>query len=156
MRPKMLQELFPRVHLLESRQLQLLSRNGCSTPTRLSLKVLLHVRHRDGDGVSHNCCFAELSEFVCPYRVLGRELSEFLSAYYLCDKADSPSSSQNSPSLPQDSLRLSEFSSPKQNCRNSIPPVSYSRRKMTSSSHQGGPQITGGSAQIQLVRCLWG
>ena len=33
----------------------------------------------------------ELSEFVCLHRVLGRELSELLSAYYLCDKANSPS-----------------------------------------------------------------
>ena len=61
-----------------------------------------------------------------PHRVPGRELSEFLSAYYLCAKANSPSSSQNSPSLPQNSVRLSEFSSPKQYSRNSIPPVSYS------------------------------
>ena len=45
----------------------------------------------------------ELSEFFGPHRVPGRELStEFLSAYYLCAKADSPSFffSQNSPSLP--------------------------------------------------------
>ena len=34
----------------------------------------------------------------------GRELSEFLSAYYLCAKANSPSFWQNSPSLPQDSV----------------------------------------------------
>ena len=27
----------------------------------------------------------ELSEFFCPHRVPGRELSEFLSAYFLCD-----------------------------------------------------------------------
>ena len=31
----------------------------------------------------------ELSEFFCPHRVPGRELSEFLSAYYLCAKASS-------------------------------------------------------------------
>ena len=42
----------------------------------------------------------ELSEFFCPHRVSGRKLSEFLSAHYLCDKANSPSFSQNSPSLP--------------------------------------------------------
>ena len=34
----------------------------------------------------------------------GGELSEFLSAYYLCAKAKSPSFSQNSPSLPQNSV----------------------------------------------------
>ena len=55
----------------------------------------------------------ELSEFFCPHRAPGKELSEFLSAYYLCDKANSPSFSQNSPSLPQNLVRLSEFS-PKQ------------------------------------------
>ena len=46
----------------------------------------------------------ELSEFSCPHRVPGRELSEFLSAYYLCAKANSPSFSQNSPTLPQNSV----------------------------------------------------
>ena len=35
-----------------------------------------------------------------PHRIPGRELSEFLSAYYLCAKANSPSFSQNSLSLP--------------------------------------------------------
>ena len=46
----------------------------------------------------------ELSEFFGPHRVPGRELSEFLSAYYLCAKANSPSLPQNSPSLPQNSV----------------------------------------------------
>ena len=55
------------------------------------------------------------------WRVPDRELSEFLSAFYLCDKANSPSFLQNSLSLPQNSVRLSEFSSPKQYSRNSIP-----------------------------------
>ena len=66
----------------------------------------------------------ELSEFFRPHWLPGSELSEFLSAYNLCAKANSPSSSQNSPSLPRNSVRLSEFSSPKQCSRNSIPPVS--------------------------------
>ena len=61
---------------------------------------------------------------IGPHRALGRELSEFLSAWYLFDKANSPSFSQNSPSSAQNSVRLSEFSSPKQYSRNSIPPVS--------------------------------
>ena len=39
----------------------------------------------------------ELSEFVRPHQAPGRELIEFLSAYYWCVKA-------NSPSLPQNSL----------------------------------------------------
>ena len=48
----------------------------------------------------------ELGEFFGPHRALGRELSEFLSAYYVCvcAKANSPSFSQNSPSLLQNSV----------------------------------------------------
>ena len=46
----------------------------------------------------------ELSEFFGAHRVPGSELSEFLSAYYLCAKANSPSFSQNSPSLPRNSV----------------------------------------------------
>ena len=42
----------------------------------------------------------ELSEFFGAHWVPGSELSELLSAYYLCAKANSPSFSQNSPSLP--------------------------------------------------------
>ena len=47
----------------------------------------------------------QLSESFCPRRAPVRELSEFLSAYYLCAQANSPSFSQNSLSLPQ---KLSE------------------------------------------------
>ena len=39
-----------------------------------------------------------------PRRVPGRELSEFLSAYYLCAKTNSPSSAQNLPILAQNSV----------------------------------------------------
>ena len=46
---------------------------------------------------------AELSEFFGPHQVPGTELGEFLSAYYLCAKANSQSFSRNSPSLPQNS-----------------------------------------------------
>ena len=46
----------------------------------------------------------ELSEFFGSHRVRGRELSEFLSAYYLCVKVNSPSFSWNSPSLLQNSV----------------------------------------------------
>ena len=46
----------------------------------------------------------ELSEFFGAHWVPGIELSEFLSAYYLCAKANSPSFLQNSPSLPQNSV----------------------------------------------------
>ena len=45
----------------------------------------------------------ELSEFFWAHWVPGSELSEFLSAYYLCANAHSPSFWQNSPSLPQNS-----------------------------------------------------
>ena len=48
----------------------------------------LSCNHFGQNGMVSN---TELSELVCPHRVLGRELSEFLSAYYLCDKANSPS-----------------------------------------------------------------
>ena len=65
----------------------------------------------------------ELSEcFFCGHLVPGRELSEFISAYYLCAKANSPSLSQNSTSF---APKLSEISLPKQYSRNSIRPVSY-------------------------------
>ena len=47
----------------------------------------------------------KLRESCCPHRVPERELSEFHSAYYLCAEANSPSFSQNSPSL---ALKLSE------------------------------------------------
>ena len=48
----------------------------------------------------------ELSEFFFgPHRLPGRELSELLSAYYLCAKTNSPSFfSQSSPSLVQNSV----------------------------------------------------
>ena len=48
----------------------------------------------------------ELSEFFGPHRVPERELSEFLSPYNLCAKANSPSFfvSQSSPSLAQNSV----------------------------------------------------
>ena len=58
----------------------------------------------------------------CRSPLLKTPFSWFLIlAYYLCAKANSPSFSQNSPSLPSNSVRLSEFSSPKQYSRNSIP-----------------------------------
>ena len=42
--------------------------------------------------------------FFSAHWVPGSELSEFLSAYYLCARANSPSFWQNSPSLPQNSV----------------------------------------------------
>ena len=50
----------------------------------------------------------ELGELFGPHRVPERDLSEFLSAYYLCAHENSPSCSQNSASLPQNSVSLSE------------------------------------------------
>ena len=67
----------------------------------------------------------ELSEFFGPHRVPGRELSEFLSAYYVYVCQSEASFSQNSPSSAQTSVRLSELSAPKQYSRNSIPPLFY-------------------------------
>ena len=64
----------------------------------------------------------ELSEFFGPHRVPGGKLSEFLAAYYLCAKGNSPSFFAE---LTEFAPELSEFSSPKQYSRNSIPPVSY-------------------------------
>ena len=99
----------------------------CTTPTS-SPQLGFGMQQLIGNGpntVSESTVSnTELSELFCPHRVPGRELSEFLSAYYLCAKANSPSFSQNSPSLPQNLVRLSEFPSPKQCSRNSIPPVS--------------------------------
>ena len=56
----------------------------------------------------------------------GSELSEFLSAYALCAKANSPSFFfvELTVFAPRNSVRLSKFFSPKQYSRNSIPPVS--------------------------------
>ena len=64
---------------------------------------------------------SELSEFFGPHRVPGSELSEFLSAYYLCVSPNSPSFFAE---LTEFAAKLSEFSLPKQYSRNSIPPVS--------------------------------
>ena len=46
----------------------------------------------------------ELSEISCPHPVGGKELSEFLSASYLCATTNSPNCWQNSPSLAQNSV----------------------------------------------------
>ena len=46
----------------------------------------------------------DLSEFSGPHRAPRTHFSEFLSACYLCAKANSPSFSQNSQSLPQNSV----------------------------------------------------
>ena len=42
--------------------------------------------------------------FFCPHRVPGGELSEFLSAYFLCQSELTEFFPQNSPSLPQNSV----------------------------------------------------
>ena len=62
------------------------------------LKSLGTIRDRPNTVSESTVSNTELSEFFCPHRVLERELSEFLSAYYLCAKVNSPSFSQNSPS----------------------------------------------------------
>ena len=50
---------------------------------------------------SKNATSNEKSSDFCPHRVSGKELSEFLSAYYLFAEANSPSFSRNSPRLPK-------------------------------------------------------
>ena len=62
----------------------------------------------------------ELSELFPPHRVLGRELSEFLSAFYLVCKSEL---TEFLAVLTEFAQKLSEFSFPKQYARNSIPPV---------------------------------
>ena len=64
----------------------------------------------------------ELCEFFGPPRVPGRELSEFLSVYYLCAKTNSPFFFAE---LTEVAAELSESSFPKQYSRSSMPPVSY-------------------------------
>ena len=65
----------------------------------------------------------KLSEFPGSHRVPGRELSEFLSAYNMCAKANSPSLL---PELTEFAQKLSEFSLPKQYSRTVfVLPVSY-------------------------------
>ena len=59
------------------------------------------VRRRAEYGFESTVSNTELSEFFGPHQVLERELSEFLSSFYLCANANSPSFSQNSPSLPK-------------------------------------------------------
>ena len=109
-----------------------------------------------------------VSFFFCPHRVPGRELSELLSAYYLCAIANSPSFRQSSPSLPQ---KLSEFSLPKQHSRNSTPPVSLEPTNLVYGDHpnsrKNAPRMKGqmkifrvGSRQFreslrELLRELW-
>ena len=56
----------------------------------------------------------ELSEFFCPHRVPGRELREFVSAFCLCGQSELTEFFRRTHRvLPQNSLRLSEFSPPK-------------------------------------------
>ena len=103
------------------------SENGPFTPRAFFLKL----------GASENRKRAEYgfggARFQTPSSVSFLGLTEFrgvssvssLSAYYLCDKANSPSFFRRAHRvLPLNSVRLSEFSSPKQYSQNSIPPVS--------------------------------
>ena len=64
----------------------------------------------------------ELSEFFGPHRVPGRELSEFLSSYCFCAKANLQNIFAE---LTEFAAELSEFSIPKQYSRNRIPHVSF-------------------------------
>ena len=69
----------------------------------LCLRCLARVREfRSGPNTVSESTVSntKLSEFFGPHRVPKSELSELLSAYYLRDKVNSPSSSQNSLSWP--------------------------------------------------------
>ena len=79
-------------------------------------------------------------------------LGEFLSAYYLCAKANSPNFSQKSPSMLQNSVRLSESSSPKQYSRNSTPPVSYNLDSSVRSSYYPFLTFLGGETKTAKHR----
>ena len=70
----------------------------------------------------------ELSELIGPHCVPEREieLSEFLSAYYLCAKAKSPSMSQNSPSLLENSVSSLFQNSTLETVFRSLPIVDWS------------------------------
>ena len=59
----------------------------------------------------------ELSELFDPHRVPGRELSKFLSAYYLCKSKFTEFLAE----LTEFAQELSLFSPPKKDSRNSIP-----------------------------------
>ena len=61
----------------------------------------------------------ELSEFFGPHRAPGRELSEFLSAYDLCQSEVTEFFAE----LTEFAAELSQSSLPKQYSRNSIPPA---------------------------------
>ena len=65
---------------------------------------------------------AELRELFCPFRVLGRELSEFLSSYFLVCQNEL---TEFFTELTKFAADLSEFSLAKQYPRNSIPPFSF-------------------------------
>ena len=66
-----------------------------------------------------------LVRFLGSHRVPGRELSEFISAYFLCAKSEL---TEFLAELTEFAAELSEFSLPKQYSRNSIPPVSQQSR----------------------------
>ena len=90
----------------------------------------------------------ELSEFFLALTEFpGTELSEFLSAYYLCANANSPSFLAE---LTEFAAELSEFSSPKQYSRNSIPPVPHSKESRIS------PSLGTGLGRLSLSEILWG
>ena len=77
-----------------------LYRAGAETPLNFREKFGNGPNTVSGSTVSNT----ELSELFWAHWVQLSELSEFLSAYYLCANANSPSFLQNSPSLPQNSV----------------------------------------------------
>ena len=94
---------------------------------KLAFPIIGPVNFGDGPNTVSESAVSntELSEFFGAHRVPGRENSVSSSQPFVCvTKRTHRVFSQNSPSLPQNSVRPSEFSSPKQYFRNSILPVS--------------------------------
>ena len=90
----------------------------------------------------------ELGEFFLALTEFRGESSvRFLSAYYLCDKANSPSFFfAELTEFAPNSVRLSDFSLPKQCSRDSIPPVA---------TRLGATGLRGSEREICLWEGLW-
>ena len=91
----------------------------CKTPRQTRKKYSQTYSWRAGKvTVSNTKLTASSVSFFCPHQVSGRELSEFLSAYYLCAKKNSPFFFAE---LNEFTAELSKFTLPKEHSRNSIP-----------------------------------
>ena len=94
------------------------------TSGRYHIAIANLARFRDGPNtISESTVLStELSEFFWAPRVLGRDFSESLSAYYLC--ASHAELAEFLAEFTEFGAELSEFSLPKQYSRNSMSPAS--------------------------------